>query len=321
MHKPPIAVILALVALVPTWFARDALESAVRARLAPRDHVEVRHYRMKAQVRLLLFWVGSDDVGGGRVVRRQRVGGTTYELLIGSDPDRAPRRINRWGYIREEVDPSGAVVVGLKAETDDESMNTEPDAGRDVRPFGVLRGTVSAEESYARTGTIPVGADVTYHDVADVLAMLDGFDGWRERRIARRPEDRPGFLTAVDELVRRSADAHRARPGIELASDAQHVPYTYRAQRYDLRLHDERFRTSAAYGGQTYAAVVEGKFRTTNRQTGRQTSFELVYGTVGDLAGVPIQITYQPTWWFKAELVLDESLAETFPAETPNPPQ
>ena len=65
--------------------------------------VRVEHrYRMLGRVRPLLFWISREDVGGAQVTWREAADGVGYELLIGSDPERAPRRINRWGYIGEE---------------------------------------------------------------------------------------------------------------------------------------------------------------------------------------------------------------------------
>jgi hypothetical protein len=56
-------------------------------------------YRLSAAIRPLLFWVGAKNVGGARIVRRHDGAGRKgYELLLGSDPARAPRRINRWGW-------------------------------------------------------------------------------------------------------------------------------------------------------------------------------------------------------------------------------
>ena len=34
----------------------------------------------------------------------------------------------------------------------------------------------------------------------------------------------------------------------------------------------------------------------------------MTYGVNGELAGVPVQASYQPHWWLKLELALDESL-------------
>ena len=53
---------------------------------------------MLAKVRPLLFWISKDDVGGARVSWRGDADGAFgLDLLIGSDPARAPRQINRWG--------------------------------------------------------------------------------------------------------------------------------------------------------------------------------------------------------------------------------
>jgi hypothetical protein len=66
----------------------------------------LREYRygMSAAIRPLLFWVGDKDVGGARIVsRRDALGQAGYEFLLGSDPNQAPRRINRWGFVREQT--------------------------------------------------------------------------------------------------------------------------------------------------------------------------------------------------------------------------
>jgi hypothetical protein len=71
--------------------------------LTRRDY----RYRMKGMVRLLIFWVGRDNVGGGRVSfleatkKDEAAWIDGVEVLLGSDPNRIPGRHNRWGYARE----------------------------------------------------------------------------------------------------------------------------------------------------------------------------------------------------------------------------
>jgi len=43
-----------------------------------------------------------------------------------------------------------------------------------------------------------------------------------------------------------------------------------------------------------------------NRTTGFTAGFKITYGTAGAFAGIPVAATYQPNWWFKAELELDD---------------
>ncbi len=57
-------------------------------------------YVMTARVRLLLFWAGKDDVGGGYIRRgrlKEEPRKEFFQVLFGSDPAKAPRGINRWG--------------------------------------------------------------------------------------------------------------------------------------------------------------------------------------------------------------------------------
>ena len=61
--------------------------------------VAEHRYRVAARIRpLLLFWIGRDNVGSARIAWYRGAGEDRgFELLLGSDPARAPRRINQWG--------------------------------------------------------------------------------------------------------------------------------------------------------------------------------------------------------------------------------
>ena len=78
---------------------RDIAEALSWVKSAPRDVADYE-YVMTARVRLLLFWAGKDDVGGGYIRRGFSAEDRRQELiqvLFGSDPAKAPRAINRWG--------------------------------------------------------------------------------------------------------------------------------------------------------------------------------------------------------------------------------
>jgi len=42
-------------------------------------------------------------------------------------------------------------------------------------------------------------------------------------------------------------------------------------------------------------------------ESGGKTTFDIVLGTEGNLRGAPIQISYQPNWWFQVVLNLAPS--------------
>src|SRR6187549_3695390 len=82
-------------------------------------------YKMSGRVRALLLWVGRDDVGSG--VIRWRGGedgheGQGYELLIGTDPPRAPGGLNKWGYLAEQVRDDECDVVGVISKSGEERL-------------------------------------------------------------------------------------------------------------------------------------------------------------------------------------------------------
>src|SRR5512143_647613 len=91
----------------------------------PAAPVVLEHrYRLSAAIRPLLFWIGAGNVGGARIVWRSDGGAQRgYELLLGSDPARAPRRINRWGWAREDTDGASATMTGLMNRSEDDSLD------------------------------------------------------------------------------------------------------------------------------------------------------------------------------------------------------
>jgi hypothetical protein len=83
----------------PSTASREINEALGWMKSAPQN-VTNFDYVMTARVRLLVFWAGKDDVGGGYIRRGFVAGDQRQELiqvLFGSDPAKAPRAINRWG--------------------------------------------------------------------------------------------------------------------------------------------------------------------------------------------------------------------------------
>ena len=75
------------------------LEALHWVRSPVRSSVEY-DYIMTARVHLIFFWAGKDDVGEGYILRgisSQDPRAEFFQVLFGSDPQKAPRAINRWG--------------------------------------------------------------------------------------------------------------------------------------------------------------------------------------------------------------------------------
>ena len=78
---------------------------------------------MSGAVRPLLFWISREDVGFARITwRRGGDGLRGYEFLVGTDPARAPRALNRWGYIVEDAQGGDGSVLALMMGSPDTSV-------------------------------------------------------------------------------------------------------------------------------------------------------------------------------------------------------
>jgi hypothetical protein len=295
---------LAQVPNVQTPAGRSAVDAAVH------------HYRMSARIRpLLLFWIARDDVGSARLTWLRPDADTFgLELLIGSDPEKAPRRINRWGYLREETGHGATSVVGLMKASDEDSLQAAEDginhdAADTVHLFKAIRATVTARQSRSVVTLLSVVADPTFRQVGDLLTQLRSSPpSTSERTLDLRPGTRPGFLLSTAELLHDAATA--AGRGSVRASDLPNITYVYHGKLYRLRVrgvepeHDSS-RVGAADGGPALRVEIENA-----RVNGEdRSSFTIAFGTEGDLAEVPLAITYRPRWWLEVELTLDDGRA------------
>jgi hypothetical protein len=279
---------------------------------------EVR-YRMSAAVRpLLIFWIRAGNVGGARILwRAGEYGHRGYELLIGSDPRRAPRKINRWGWEREDLGPNGATLLGLMRKTDENSLDEAETEllreGEGGYVYRAIRSHVVDDTAHCENTLWRVPRDYTYRDLAELQALVAGRPASppRVRRATLPGGTQPGFLFAVADLIDRAVVAalEPVSPR-KLLSDVE-TTFTFNASLYDLRLRSTEWLDSASYGGRHYERLVRLKFEHFNREKKTRERFVLVCATDGPLARAPVFVEYQPKWWFRVQGVLDDT--EAFP--------
>ena len=102
---------------VQSSFSRDALSAGVPVL---REHSYVVHAKVRP---LLLFWITRDNIGEARLTWREGDDGRrAFEFLVGSDPARAPRHINRWGFIVEVLSGNKAEILGVMKGSREETI-------------------------------------------------------------------------------------------------------------------------------------------------------------------------------------------------------
>jgi hypothetical protein len=255
-------------------------------------------YRMAGKIRVLLLWVGRDDVGSGVIKWRDDGHEKAIELLIGSDPQRAPSQLNKWGYLVESMRGDESSVVGLiSQENDDRLSDVKADlkTRKEQRAFDTIRGYAAIAEGSARVGTLYAASDLTYHDADTVLKSVLADSSLPIKRVARRGRVRPGFLTALTALIGGS---------IEKKQDTRRMQYIHGDRLFELRLLESTRHARFERDGHTWQDVIRSRFETLEAGNRSGTRFELVYGASGALAGIPILISYQPKWWLQVDLVL-----------------
>jgi hypothetical protein len=282
---------------------------------------------MTCRLRLLFFWIGRDDLGGGYIKAGRAVDDPslqTVQLLFGSDPAKAPRAINRWGAGTEVVRwgggqaPESSAFVGFMKSSKGESvlamqreLSREKSAGKHLFEAIVSR----VDSAQAISTTVPFYSDKDYdmRQLADAQKLaLDQLGDGQARKFrrldgpARRQCSRPvGFLSTTEELLERSLAGEKTPVSLCYVYNARLytltlqrvIPVTIKDIHITLKEKGEKI-------DHTYRDLKESQFQIYNLESGAKTDFSVLLGTTGELRGVPVQINYQPNWWFQIVLNL-----------------
>ena len=281
-------------ATLPVALAQSAVCPAIGGFSATRE----LRYAVNARVRPLLFWIERTNVGEARITWSRAVSSERLELLVGSDPERTPFRVNRWGYIAETVCEAGADLIGVMTESEETSVeqaaSNTTDPMRAGQTFRVIRARVQGGRSEAEVARLWVPQSLTYRHVGELLPAVLGTTG-EKRAVDVERETQPGFLLAVASLAGRlltESDLHARRiPAIR---------YVYNGQLFDLETTSSTVRSGEQ----------EIEYRTRNVTTGRTTRFTVRFDRA-ERALVPTRIRFRPRWWFEADLVLNRPATVT----------
>lgn len=262
-------------------------------------------YRVTARIRPLLFWTGPREIGaaviGWTLPGRNAI---RLELLIGTDPDRTPRRINRWGYVAETSCGGVVELIGLMTQSDEQTIQdadarTQGDA-RTQQGYRAIRASVLRGEADAEVFVLSQPAYLTYRDVRTVLDRVPPHG--RPTRVHLSGDTEPGFLLAVagvlDENLADYAATQRVRP-------AGARTYLYGTQRYDLTVRSSQVISSGRSATMPQSDLIETEFEIRNQTTRATNSFRITCVAAGPFARAPVRILYRPRWWLEVSLVLD----------------
>ena len=316
---------------------RQALKEALGwVREDPRDLTEY-DYEMTARVRLIVFWVGKENVGGGYVRKGHIQGEQNAELvqvLFGSDPAKAPRAINRWGAGTEVYttransgngSPGYSAFFGfMKSSTGKSVSEMQGELAKEgMHGEHVFSAILSRVESgRALSLIVPMQSNVDYnlHQLNEAQSYV--FDEFlssprpvKEIPSAQQCPRNAGFLGTVAELIDVALAGQKTPATLCYVYDAQVHNLTLRSveplSTMAVRTHRSNAADKSAVVEQTYSDLVEAEFLSESRESGKRSSFTLVLGTSGKLRGIPLQIRYQPNWWFQVLLNLCPESSQT----------
>jgi len=257
---------------------------------------------------LLLFWISRENVGDAVIARLDEPGHAKYSLLIGSDPERTPRRINRWGYIEEDVRPHSANLLGLMTQSDEESVseaeaNLAHEGGR--RSFKMIRASIADSEARSVVTSVAVPAEYTLRNVDAVLQEAAEQPAAGRTRVLHLASDtRPGFLSAVAELMHRQAAEWRNSRRV---THGDPIPFVHHGKLYRLLVSRARGGATIRVGKSVHDGVIVSDFSIENTTDGTATEFSMSYPTAGPLAEMPLVVSYRPRWWLEVQLLLDDT--------------
>lgn len=327
-----LAFLLFLAVLLPASGTSDRQpidEALLWVRHSPPHPVQY-DYTMTARVRLLFFWAGKDDVGGGYIRRgvsaddpRQEF----FQVLFGSDPEKAPRAINRWGAGTEiswhrdspggpqQDDVTASAFFGFMKSSQGKSageMQAELQREKELGQHSFTGILSRVEPSRAISLVVPLQSDTDFnlrdYDRAEPLMLARLKDSSRPLRALQdslRCPRAAEFLATVAELTDAAAAGQPAPLSRCYIYDAQENTLTLEkiaaVPSLPVTLHGSK---NSILLSTTHKDLLQLDFVSAHKLTGKKVYFTIFVGTRETLRGVPVQICYQPNWWFQVVLNL-----------------
>ncbi len=299
-------------------------------RSSPKRIVQY-NYEMTARVRLLFFWAGKDDVGGGyirRGVASEDARKEIIQVLFGSDPAKAPRAINRWGAGTEiswhvkplletasPEDVTSSAFFGFMKSSRGKSAGEMQEELRHEQEhsqhsFTGILSRVEPARAVSLVTNLESDADYNLHDYDQAEpVMIERLNGSTQAvrsldETSRCPRAEE-FLETVAELIDVSLEGQKAPIARCYVYDAQEntltLEHASRVDQLPVQLHGPN---NTLLLDTAYQNLSQLDFVSAHKLTGKKVYFSILVGTRGDLRGVPVQIRYQPNWWFQVVLNL-----------------
>jgi hypothetical protein len=282
----------------------------------PVDQHMEGSYTLTAKVRPLLFWISRPGVGSGHLTWIEDTkGGKKIELLIGSDPDRTPMRINRWGYIVENSTGTSVEVLGIMTASEEQSIEQAQTSTKQTgsQRCKAIRSHIMGGQMRSTTTSLSLGRNYTFRDAPGLLENMPATENWAHI-IPVPAGTMPGFLLALKSLIHESVEKYHQSGSVD-ASRRNQRNYIYDATIFNLRLKSSQLISDMPAGGCVYHRVIESEFESQNTATGKTSSFAIAYATGDSNSEIPIRIVYRPRWWFEVELVLEGPIGHIQTAE------
>ena len=303
----------------------DTLDTVRRLR-AQSISSHRHNYTVTAGVRILFFWLSKDDVGEGYIqMGRLPEDGDTevIQLVMGSDPSKAPRGINRWGAAVETFHPqTGAdyffgFIKASKGRSVSEMENELERENNDQDYYFesiVSRITSSGMQSI----TVPIHSsrDINLHQLPDAEEMV--------LQHMAEPETPSRFLGSdvIASCGNTDGMLFTLQKITALVVDGEEAPleqcYFYNSKPYLLQLKSYKTVPSKLISFKRwdrmdktetgYENLISADFNIRNEETGDTTKFNMLIGTEDRFRGIPVQIRYPPNWWFRVVLNLDPEI-------------
>jgi hypothetical protein len=289
-------------------------------------------YKLRGEVRLLVLWLGRDNVGGGHIAfsRSRGVSENLWyeeiEFLFGSDPERIPNKINRWGYGREtsqwlQEEKNSAPRIawtefqGIMRRSKESSLGEALDRtgqANDSRQFlyDAILSRVTPASSLSEIRALVQSEEFNYRHPDSLLGnyreMLPKTPPQKSGQLVNSPGmygSPYGFLTGLSQLIQQVLDTG-SKPSLT---------YVYNSKLYTLSVLSTEFvkesRLRNDWKAKGVQQVSDIRFRCWNLAKKEKTDFELWIPKSGLLKGVPVRILLQPRWWLRLQLDLnwDES--------------